>query len=234
MTQTEPENSSGSCCLFFPPWSLFVSPHLHPSHYHHPSHHPTLGIGPILAVTQFQPYPLPSTPLLSAAHPCWRGKGGSCLKWMEGCRMSPPAAWGRRRRLPQQREGWEAGGSWDFLLGGVLPACPSPSAPPHLSYLAWEVQAPLSLWEQWFFQLPTSFVSHLRNSGSMFAGAGTPLVLLPSRPAPLHPVNDKLSRHEALQAHGGAQLTYFQRWLAASSHLVGSQALAPKPQCQDC
>lgn len=62
MTQTEPENSSGSCCLFFPPWSLFVSPHLHPSHYHHPSHHPILGIGPILAVTQFQPYPFHSPP----------------------------------------------------------------------------------------------------------------------------------------------------------------------------
>lgn len=58
--------------------------------------------------------------------------------------------------------------------------------------------------------------------GSMFAGTGTPPVLLPSRPAPLHPVDDKLSGHEALQAHGGAQVTYFQRWLAASSHLVGS------------
>lgn len=58
--------------------------------------------------------------------------------------------------------------------------------------------------------------------GSVFAGAGTPPVLLPSRLAPLHPVDDKLSRHEALQAHGGAQVTYFQRWLAASSHLVGS------------
>lgn len=64
--------------------------------------------------------------------------------------------------------------------------------------------------------------------GSVFAGAGTPPVLLPSRPAPLHPADDKLSRHEALQAHGGAQLTYFRRWLAASSHLVGSQALAPQ------
>lgn len=79
--------------------------------------------------------------------------------------MSPPAAWGRQQKLPQQREGWEAGGSRDFLLGGVLPACPSPSAPPHLSYLAWEVWAPLSLWEWRFFWLPTSFVSHLRNSG---------------------------------------------------------------------
>lgn len=166
MTQTEPENSSGSCCLFFPPWSLFVSPHLHPSHYHHPSHHPVLGIFPILAITQSQSHPLSSPPLLLAAHPCWRGKGGSYLKWMEGCRMSPPAAWGRRQKLSQQREGWEAGGSWDFLLGGVLPACPSPSAPPHLSYLAWEVWAPLSLCGWRFFWLPTSFVSHLRNSGA--------------------------------------------------------------------
>lgn len=77
------------------------------------------------------------------------------------------AAWGRHWKLPQQRVGWEADGSWDSLLGGVLPACPSPSAPPHLSYLAWEVWAPLSLWGPWFFWLPTSFVSHLRNSGGV-------------------------------------------------------------------
>lgn len=36
-----------------------------------------------------------------------------------------------------------------------------------LSYLAWEVWAPLSLWGQWFW-LPTSFVPHLRNSGGAF------------------------------------------------------------------
>lgn len=113
MTQTEPENSSGSCCLFFPPWSLFVSPHLHPSQYHHPSHHPIPSIVPILAITQSQTYPLSSPPFLLAAHPRWRWKGGSHLKWMEGCRMLPPAAWGKCQKLPQQREGWEAGGSWD-------------------------------------------------------------------------------------------------------------------------
>lgn len=80
--------------------------------------------------------------------------------------MSPPAAWGRGRhqRLPQRRQGGEAGGSWNFLLEGVLPACPSPLAPPHLSHLAWEVWAPFSLWGQWFFRLPPSFASHLRNS----------------------------------------------------------------------
>lgn len=82
------------------------------------------------------------------------------------------------------------------------------------------------------FPHPLFHIKKLR--GSVFSGARTPPVLLPSRPAPLHPVDDNLSRHEALQAHGGAQETYFQRWLAASSHLVGSQALAPKPQCQDC
>uniref|UniRef100_A0A8C0UF52 Dual specificity phosphatase 8 n=1 Tax=Cyanistes caeruleus TaxID=156563 RepID=A0A8C0UF52_CYACU len=50
-----------------------------------------------MGMSSDDPYPLSSPPLLLAAHPCWRRKGRSHLKWMEGCRMSPAAAWGSVR-----------------------------------------------------------------------------------------------------------------------------------------
>lgn len=114
-------------------------------------------------------------------------------------------------------EGGEAGGSWNFLLWGVLPAHLSPSAPRHLTLLGrYGHHFPFGVVV--FEAFPILCFTSEELMGSMFAGAGTRLALFPPGPAPLLPVGEKPAGHKALQAHGGAQLTDFQRCLAASPH----------------
>lgn len=116
-----------------------------------------------------------------------------------------------------------------FLVGRCLACLPQPFSSP---------SPQLSCLESMGITLPLGAVvllaSHIlcfmpeKLRGSAFTGAGTLPVLLPSRPAPLHPADDKLSRHEALQAHGGAQVTYFWRWLTASSPSGGKPSSCPQ------